>query len=195
MGIETGTILLAASAISAGINVYSGMSAAAAQRAAAANAAAQQRAAAQARANVMRTNAQRQMLDVEYSRQRSKIEQRELKRKNRIIQVERQNAAAASGFTVAGTSLERLLSQQEAEDTRTEQNLGWDWKNKINRQLDAASMTLWEADVTEVTGANMAASTYSSGMAEANATATSGWVKGFGTLGSGAFEAAAKWED
>jgi hypothetical protein len=195
MGIETGTAILVGSAISAGVSVYSGMAAAAAQRSAAANAAAQQRAAAQAQAEAMRANAQRAMQDVEYSRDRAAIEQRELARKNKILQAERANSAAASGFTVAGTSLERLLTQQEQEDNRTEKVLDWEWTNKIDRQIDSVNLMWHEAEVTEITGYNMANSTYYSGMSEAESTATSGWVKGFGTLGSGAVDAWAKWSE
>ncbi len=193
MTFGVGESMLIAAAISAAASVYSGQVTASATRNSARIAANNQRNAAYAKSKAMRANAQRQMLDVEYSRKRERVEKREMSKTHEIQAAANVNAAAASGFTVAGTSLERVLSQQAGEDERTQETLGWEWTNKINRQLDSVSMTMYEAEMTEITGQNMATSTYASGSATANAQATSGWVKGFGTLGSGAAKAVPEW--
>lgn len=176
--------LIIGAAIAATAQIAGGITSRNAQRQAAKQARAAREMEADAQAARLKANAKRQLMDRDTMRVQKSIEMQERRRTNRILQSRRANAAAGAGSTVAGTSLERFLVQQEGHDALGEDILNWQWDARLANQADQASLTNWQADQTKATGYAVAETAYNVGMIQADASLASGIFGAMGTVGS-----------
>lgn len=192
MGIETGTALIIAAVVSAGAAVASSQASAAAQRRTAAQQAKLAKESAEYEAAANKANAAQESSSAAILEKKMDIERRNQERVHRIQQADRLASAAASGLTVPGTSLGRLLEQQQQEDDAAESALGFEWHQAINEKLDRATLFMSQAKSASELGGLRAGIITSIGNTEANATATTGFISAGAALGKGAAQASAE---
>lgn len=194
-GIE---IMVGASIVSGVAGIAQGFvsSSAAASRAAAqqaqANAAAQmQQISANQEAVMLRNNAAMTAIEADALREKKNQERDSQNRNNEIKMAAEKANASSGGLTVAGTSLERLLVQN---DQTRKDNLAltlWNYDMQIQTKDYEEYLYNYRADVTEDLGASQADVTryggnlqYNAGMAESTSYMTGGIATGIGNAAS-----------